>query len=138
MPDERLFLEICNINIQSTRFPIPVLPLIDFPELVRVVDAIENEFEWLRNGIGAPLCLASLVGPSASCQLFMLKVPTSIVCATHCAGPSLITAVYVLHKQFRCYNLQVSLGTSTEKLTAQSHKMTFLFVIDPPDISCSV
>ncbi|CAL5224336.1 g7008 [Coccomyxa viridis] len=48
VPDERLFLEMCNIDIESTRFPIPVQPLIDFPELVRVVDAIEEEFEWLR------------------------------------------------------------------------------------------
>ena len=48
VPDERLFLEICNINVKSTRFPIPVQPLTDKPELVRVVDAIENEFEWLR------------------------------------------------------------------------------------------
>ena len=31
-PDERLFLEICNINIRSNRFPIPVQPLMDFPE----------------------------------------------------------------------------------------------------------
>ena len=48
VPDERLFLEICNINVESTRFPIPVQPLTDKPELIRVVDAIENEFEWLR------------------------------------------------------------------------------------------
>ena len=48
VPDERLFLEVCNIDIESTRFPIPVQPLIDFPELVKVVDAIEEEFEWLR------------------------------------------------------------------------------------------
>ena len=48
VPDERLFLEICGIDIKSTRFPIPVQPLIEFPELVRVVDAIENEFDWLR------------------------------------------------------------------------------------------
>lgn len=48
VPDEQLFLEICNIDIESQRFPIPVQPLIDFPELTRVVDAIENEFDWLR------------------------------------------------------------------------------------------
>ena len=48
VPDERLFLEICNINIRSNRFPIPVQPLMDFPELVRVVNAIEDEYEWLR------------------------------------------------------------------------------------------
>ena len=48
VPDERLFLEICNINIHSNRFPIPVQPLMDFPELVRVVNAIEDEYEWLR------------------------------------------------------------------------------------------
>lgn len=48
VPDERLFLELCNIDVESAKFPIPVQPLIDFPELTHVVNAIEDEFDWLR------------------------------------------------------------------------------------------
>lgn len=46
--DERKFLEECGINITSSKFPIPVQPVADFPEIARVLSSCEDEFELLQ------------------------------------------------------------------------------------------
>ncbi len=48
VPDERKFLEICNIDVSSAKFPIPVQPASGFPEVMKVVHRCEEEFEQLQ------------------------------------------------------------------------------------------
>jgi hypothetical protein len=37
VPDERAFLAQCGIDVESPKFPIPVQPAQDMPELMRVI-----------------------------------------------------------------------------------------------------
>ncbi len=46
--DERKFLEICGIDVSSPKFPIPVQPAADFPDVMRVVHRCEAEYEFLQ------------------------------------------------------------------------------------------
>jgi hypothetical protein len=46
--DERQFLIQCAIDVNSPKFPIPVQPAADFPDLMRVIAACDDEFEMLQ------------------------------------------------------------------------------------------